>query len=440
MYHLIGKRQADSVNAKALKAVKNIIDGRILQAEWKGVRILICVVVRVHIDITTSGICTAGTMPIPSFSIIDTLYNTAPLPRLRKLGDVQREGSEACTIGDSLVDDVLGGGVCPGMVWEIAGESAAGKSQFALQLSLFAQLPREQKGLCGSTCYITTSATLPTSRLVQMMQANPSLSGAECNLKDIHTLATPTIPHLIHVLSERLTPFIDSLRDKAGYKPVRLLVVDALAELFHTSDKTTTSTLVERSRNIAHISLLLHELVRKHKLAVLILNEVVDVFDRPGPPDESGNLLYSEQARWFSRAHSIPGENTKEASLGMVWANAINARILLSRTGRRRFLDDADTPSLKRCRTDDSSGRASALAGGDLALIRRLSAQWAQGCKGGEIAGCISIGIPDAMDAVDEDYDRGDQGHADWSREEAWGRVRKALETALVLTAVCSGP
>ncbi|KAG6894988.1 hypothetical protein C0992_003652, partial [Termitomyces sp. T32_za158] len=251
---------------------------------------------------------------------------------------------------------------------------AAGKSQFALQLSLFAQLPQQQKGLSGSTCYITTSSTLQTSRLVQIMKTNSLLLEADCDLKDIHTLATPTIPHLIHVLSEIISPFIDSLGDKAGFKPVRLLVIDALAELFHTLEKTTTSTLVERSRNIAQISFLLHDLVRKHKLAVLVLNEVVDVFDRPGPAhEESETLLYSEQARWFSRAHSIPGENTKEASLGMVWANVVNTRILLSRTGRRRFLDDVELPSLKRLKTVDSSGRSSAQTSSDLALIRRLS-------------------------------------------------------------------
>ncbi|KAH0584229.1 hypothetical protein H2248_009783 [Termitomyces sp. 'cryptogamus'] len=306
-------------------------------------------------------------------SIIDALYNLATPPRLQSLGDVKHEGSETCTTGDSLIDVVLGGGIRPGMVWEIAGESAAGKTQFALQLALFVQLPQEKKGLSGSTCYITTSSTLQTSRLVQMMKTNSSLLG-ECDLRDIHTLATPTIPHLIHVLSERLTPFIDSLGNKAGFKPVRLLVIDALAELFHTSNKTTTNTLVERSRNITQISFLLHDLVRKHKLAVLILNEVVDVFDRTGSAnEESETLLYSEQARWFSRAHSVLGENTKEVSLGMVWANQINARILLSRTGRRRFLDDAETSSVKRFKSIGSSARPNAPASSDLALIRRLS-------------------------------------------------------------------
>jgi DNA repair protein RAD57 len=44
-------------------------------------------------------------------------------------------------------------------------------------------------------------------------------------------------------------------------------------------------------------------------------------------------MLYSTQARWFS------GQSQgyrKEASLGIVWANAVNTRIMMSRTLRRK--------------------------------------------------------------------------------------------------------
>ncbi|KAG6844483.1 hypothetical protein H0H87_006557 [Tephrocybe sp. NHM501043] len=274
-------------------------------------------------------------------TIIDSLYQLAPEPSLRRLEDVKYDGEETCTTGDLILDGILGGGIRPGMVWEVAGER------------------------------------LPTSRLVQIMEANTSLAGSDCDLKDVHTLSTPTIPHLIHVLSERLTPFIESQADKPGFKPVRLLVIDALAELFHTSDKTTTRTLVERSKNISQISFLLHSLARKHRIAVLVLNEVVDVFDRsPGPGSQDDLMLsYSEQSRWFCRAHSIHGEDKKEISLGMVWANQVNARILLSRTGRRRYLDDTDSSSVKRLKTADFATLRPAFVqtNTDLALIRRLS-------------------------------------------------------------------
>ncbi|KAF8061470.1 P-loop containing nucleoside triphosphate hydrolase protein [Lyophyllum atratum] len=308
--------------------------------------------------------------------IIDVLYSYITPLRLRRLEDVKREGNETCTTGENILDEALGGGIRSGMVWEVAGESSAGKTQFGLQLSLFAQLPVEQRGFCGSTCYLTTSSTLPTTRLVQILEAHPSLSESDCGLKDVHTLATPTIPHLIHVLSVTLPPFIAKQANSHGFKPVKLLVVDALGELFHTSDKTTTNTLVERSKNIAQISALLHGLATTHRLAILVLNEVVDAFERDYPPTPADrDVLYSEQSRWFGRAHSIPNESKKEASLGLTWANQVNARIILSRTGRRRYLDDVEHRSVKRLKHDSLPAFPPSVPAsrGDLTLIRRLS-------------------------------------------------------------------
>ncbi|OBZ75189.1 DNA repair protein XRCC3 [Grifola frondosa] len=178
-------------------------------------------------------------------------------PRL--LADVSREGEEKFTTGDPALDEALGGGIRTGMVWEIAGESAA----------------------------------------------------------------------------------VKQLAAKPGSKPVKLLVIDALAELFHTDDKPSSQTLFERGKNLTEISTLLHSLASKHRIAVVVLNEVVDTFYRAaGSELASSELRYSEQARWFGSAHSIPGEDKKAASLGHVWANQVNTRIMMSRTQRMRHLDD----------------------------------------------------------------------------------------------------
>ncbi|KAG6849589.1 hypothetical protein H0H93_007174 [Arthromyces matolae] len=308
-------------------------------------------------------------------SIIDHLYLNTSRPQLLKLEDADRAGCECFTTGDPVLDGALGGGIRAGMIWEVVGESAAGKTQLALQLSLSVQLPLEKKGLHGSTCYITTSSTLPTSRLVDMVKTNVALDSRHCDLKDIHTLSALSSLQLLHILSDKLTPFINSRSSEAGFKPVKLLVIDALAELFHTSAKTTAQTLVERSRNIAQISFLLHNIARTHKLAIVVINEVVDVFDRVYLPNTgSPTLSYSEQSRWFNRAHSIPQENMKEASLGMVWANQINTRIMLSRTGRRRYLDDVDPPFKRlKTNTDFLVRPATIREHADLTSIRRLS-------------------------------------------------------------------
>ena len=175
------------------------------------------------------------------------------------------------------------------------------------------------------------------------MDAHPLLSDSFCAFSDVQTVQTPTIPRLIHVLSTFLPQYIDTAAKNSSSKPLKLIVIDALAELFHSAGKTTTETLVERSRQISQISSHLHRLADKYHIAVLVLNEVIDVVARDDPPGGDA-IRYRDQSRLFGRADSIPGEDRKEAALGLVWANQVNVRIFLTRTGRRRYLDESEPP------------------------------------------------------------------------------------------------
>lgn len=202
-------------------------------------------------------------------------------------------------------------------------------------------------------------------------------------------MSTPNIPLLIHVLSD-LLPALIREHSRPPHKPIRLVVVDALAELFHSSNKTTTQTLVERSRNICEISGLLHSLASRHRIAILVLNEVSDVFDRPQGEDQNLELIYNDQSRWFSRADSVPGQSGKEAALGLVWANQVNTRIMLSRTGRRRYLEEVRSFGNKLVKVSDSisSGPHIGATEDSATLIRRLSIIFS------------SIAPPDSLDYI----------------------------------------
>ncbi|KAJ7734951.1 P-loop containing nucleoside triphosphate hydrolase protein [Mycena maculata] len=298
--------------------------------------------------------------PLEAKAILNTVCENNR-PQIKALTE---EEESMCSTGDSYLDAALGGGLRTGMIWEVFGQSAAGKTQLALQLSLLVQIPPSLGGLSGSVCYITISSNLPTSRLLQIVEAHPLLSQEICGLEDISTIKCPTIPMLIHILSKILP---DLVAQKAGStKPVRLVVIDALAELFHSSDKTTTSTLIDRAQNIAEISTTLHALASAHDLAVLVLNEVTDVFAND-QTDSGGDLDYKQQSRWFGRTE----ESNKEAALGLVWANQVNARIMLSRTGRRRYLDDGQS---KRQKGDDGRSSGPDAPEEDTSiLVRRLS-------------------------------------------------------------------
>ncbi|KAJ4488231.1 P-loop containing nucleoside triphosphate hydrolase protein [Lentinula aciculospora] len=284
-----------------------------------------------------------------------------------------------CTSGDSHLDAALGGGFRTGMVWEVVGESAAGKTQLALRMALLVQLSKELGGLAGSACYLITSGKLPTSRIVQISQHHSLIStSGQCSLDDIHTMPIPSIDFLVQALRKLLPDFIELRSGQhtsdSTVKPVRLVIIDALGELFHSSDKTSTRTLVERAQNITEISAHLHSLASKYGIVVIVLNEVVDAFERqPNTEDPTVGLSYAEQSKWYARAHNLPGENRKEASLGLVWANQINARIMMSRTGRRTHTHSDNAATHKRQKTDVGRTKTRNEETESLELVRRLS-------------------------------------------------------------------
>lgn len=188
---------------------------------------------------------------------------------------------------------------------------------------------------------MTTFPKIPTQRLLQIIETHPRLAPDLCNLSQVHTIRAFTIPILIDIISTKIPELITRLAADSSPR-LRLIVIDALAELFHSNDKTTTQSLVERSKDILEICCYLHALAAQHHIAIVVLNEVADTFDRSvggTTTHPSIDVTYADQARWFSRAHSVPAEDRKEVSLGLVWANQVNTRILLTRTGRRRYLD-----------------------------------------------------------------------------------------------------
>jgi len=215
--------------------------------------------------------------------------------------------------------------------------SGAGKTQLALQLSLLVQLPVDQGGLNGSACYLTTSTSLPTSRLIQLLHEHPLLAGSHCTLDSIQTSATNSVSSLLHALSEILPASINAAKGRLA--PLKLLIIDSLAGLLMEDAKISTSTLADRSRNLSAIAAQLHALASTHQLAVVAINRVTDVWERRPDADmgSPGELIYADHARLFGRAEGDGTSSKKSAALGLVWANQVNARIMLARTERRHY-------------------------------------------------------------------------------------------------------
>ena len=237
---------------------------------------------------------------------------------------------------------------------------------------MFVQAPKESGGLAGSACYLTTSSKLPTARLLQISQSHELLLPSFCSLEDVHTISIPTSDFLQHVLTTLLPSFIQKQGTIQGKKPVKLVVIDALAELFHGIGKTTTSTLVERKQSIARISASLHEIASSYNVAMVVLNEVVDNFDHQG---HLGSRVPGDMA--YKQSRTLEGsDEKKKAALGPAWTNQVNAKIMLTRTGRRKQLQDEDFSPKRRQLLESSDSRhqssRNSLDNQEPTLIRRL--------------------------------------------------------------------
>lgn len=337
---------------------------------------------------------TSRIAPLEVARILEAACQERAAP-INKIKDLPPEGEEKFTAGDAELDSMLGGGIRTGMLWEVVGESAAGKTQLALQLSLLVQLPSRLGGVLGSAFYLTVASQLQTTRMEQILNTHPLLSPSLCSFANIQHASVPTIEKLIFVLSKSLPQYISANDQNSSSRPLKLIVIDAIAEFFHTSKRTTTQFLVERSRRLSEIGTLLHSLASKHQIAVLVLNEVSDTIDRDTAPLDSGQIGYKDQFRWFGRA-DILGEGRKEATLGLVWSNQLNVRIFLSRTSRRRYLEESERP---RKIHESISTTSLNISAGDQepVLIRRLTVVFSSVC---DPASCDYVVTAEGISAI----------------------------------------
>lgn len=196
-----------------------------------------------------------------------------------------------------------------------------------------------------------------------------------------HALAY-MVPNIITLLAKSASPTANTSQsgDK-GRLPVSLIVIDSIGALFRSSYDSNQGGLPQRSKMLCVIADRLKYLAYKHNIAVVVINQVGDVFGRPSVLDNAARIsrpgspapttsrdqnspapevvqptmTYKVQSQYFSGQTNVL---SKEASLGLVWANAVNVRIMLSRTGRRRPLDTHDlTRRMKRPRTIDGKYR-----------------------------------------------------------------------------------
>ncbi|KAJ3054088.1 DNA repair protein xrcc3 [Rhizophlyctis rosea] len=246
------------------------------------------------------------------------------------------------TLGDPILDATLGGGIQPGVLTEVYGRSAAGKTQLALQLSITTQLPLELGGLAGGVAYIATEQKFPLTRFTSLLTHYrtrfPTLQTFS-QTDNLHILHLKDLETQHHILSYQL-PALISLHN------VRTVLIDSIAANFRGEENNTgLAAITARGKELYEIVRVLKEVATKYGVAVVCLNQVSDVI---GDPEAVGTAGMTDARQGFLQVEG-PGRVEDEMdkvkpTLGLQWSNMINVRLMLSRRDSvisGAILDDA---------------------------------------------------------------------------------------------------
>lgn len=127
------------------------------------------------------------------------------------------------------------------------------------------------------------------------------------------------------------------LRDPpAGHaRPVRLIVVDSISSPFRELDSTQRDELADRTGMLSRVAALLKEYAHRHDVAVVLTNHVSDAVTGGGEGGAGGSHFFNlKQRRLFGPSGDLRSSGRAIVpNLGLFWANCVNTRVFLSRTG-----------------------------------------------------------------------------------------------------------
>ncbi|XP_021257713.1 DNA repair protein XRCC3 isoform X1 [Numida meleagris] len=217
------------------------------------------------------------------------------------------------SLGCSVLDNLLRGGIPLVGITEIAGESSAGKTQIGLQLCLCVQYPYRYGGLESGAVYICTEDAFPSKRLQQLIAQQ-------------HKLRADVPPEIIQKIRFGNSIFVEHAADLDTFHKcitkrisvlltrgvVRLVVIDSIAALFRCEFGASDSIL--KARYLQTFGAQLHGLSTRFRAPIMCINQVTDAVSEA----EAVQCGDSSASRVFP-------------ALGITWANQLLMRLMVSR-------------------------------------------------------------------------------------------------------------
>ncbi|XP_074765408.1 DNA repair protein XRCC3 isoform X2 [Athene noctua] len=215
------------------------------------------------------------------------------------------------SLGCSVLDTLLKGGIPLVGITELAGESSAGKTQISLQLCLCVQYPYKYGGLESGAVYICTEDVFPSKRLQQLIDQQHKLR-ADVPAEIIQKIKFGNSIFVEHAAD--LDTFHNCITKRISLLltrgMVRLVVIDSIAALFRCEFGVSDSVM--KARYLQTFGAQLHSLSTRFRTPIMCINQVTDAVSE------------SEAAQCSLGSRVCP-------ALGITWANQLLMRLMVSR-------------------------------------------------------------------------------------------------------------
>eukprot|EP00727_Mastigamoeba_balamuthi_P013379 m51a1_g8664 putative x-ray repair cross complementing 3 isoform 1 (369) ;mRNA; r:92785-94157 len=243
--------------------------------------------------------------------------------------------ADTLTTGCPGIDAALGGGLQQGGITEVAGESAAGKTQLCMQLCACALLPRERGGLGSAALYVwAEGGEFPLARYAQIATARRPPPDLDL-LARLHVLRVTSHQQLAFALSKQVPEFVAA-------NDVGIVVIDSMAALFRY--EYGRDDAAERAAALWSHARTLSRLASDRHVHVVVANQVTDLVRDDGeqcPFTVADADAGCEAEPRLSSRRVVP-------SLGLGWANCVTTRLQLSRTGLSVQAEATGVPAVVR--------------------------------------------------------------------------------------------
>ncbi|CAI5728537.1 unnamed protein product [Hyaloperonospora brassicae] len=248
----------------------------------------------------------------------------APAPTALTLWATRAATAAVLSSGCDAIDALLDGGFRSGLLTELCGAAAAGKTQLCLQLLLQCCLPRALGGLQGTACYIGTEGALSIKRLHALAHVyarrydhTTGLAvGGKRKRGEVAPAATAS-DFLDGIFVEQLHAVDDLLRLVQTRLPAllaeqntKLVVLDSVAAVFRLESTSSVKDAAERAQTMFHLANCMRILSDQYGVVFVLTNQVTGDFDA---------------------ARSTPRGNGLRPALGLSWSHCINQRLMITR-------------------------------------------------------------------------------------------------------------